>query len=95
MKETTTILNESATAKAFDKQSIHFDVLFGADSIIRYKRQRVRDHVDLLLNPGSSILELNAGTGEDAVYFAKKGHQVHAPDISAGMQLILGKKIVN
>jgi len=31
-------------------------------------------------------VELNAGTGEDAVFFARKGHSVHATDIASGMQ---------
>jgi ubiquinone/menaquinone biosynthesis C-methylase UbiE len=39
-----------------------------------------------------SILELNAGTGDDAIYFASKGHHVHATDISNGMQQELQKK---
>ena len=44
------------------------------------------------LAPRSSILELNAGTGEDAVYFAQQGHNVHATDISAGMQEVADQK---
>jgi len=53
----------------------------------------VREHVEQFLAPGSSILELNAGTGEDAVYFAGQGHTVHATDISTGMQEVFGRKI--
>src|SRR5690606_26147913 len=37
------------------------------------------------LKPGSRILEINAGTGIDALYFASKGHHVHATDLSDGM----------
>ena len=33
-----------------------------------------------------SILELNAGTGTDAVWFAERGYRVHATDIAEGMQ---------
>jgi methylase of polypeptide subunit release factors len=32
-----------------------------------------------------SILELNAGTGSDAAYFADKGFLVHATDVADGM----------
>jgi SAM-dependent methyltransferase len=46
-----------------------------------------------LLRANSSILELNAGTGEDAVYFASLGHHVHATDISPAMQEQLKKKV--
>jgi len=35
---------------------------------------------------GPSILELNAGTGTDAAYFAAQGYRVHATDIAEGMQ---------
>jgi ubiquinone/menaquinone biosynthesis C-methylase UbiE len=45
------------------------------------------------LSPESSILELNAGTGLDAVFFARLGHRVHATDISEGMQTKLKEKV--
>lgn len=45
------------------------------------------------MKPTSKILELNAGTGEDAVWFAQHGHTVHATDISKGMQEKLAEKI--
>jgi Methylase involved in ubiquinone/menaquinone biosynthesis len=84
--------HEQQAAAAFDKQSVIFDQLYSADTIIQYKRQRVRNHVERYLSPNSNILELNAGTGEDAVYFAGKGHHVHATDISSGMQKVLKEK---
>jgi ubiquinone/menaquinone biosynthesis C-methylase UbiE len=37
------------------------------------------------LQPGASILELNAGTGTDAVYLAQQGYRLHATDIAPGM----------
>jgi len=70
----------------FDKQYAH-------DFIIQYKRKRVRDHVERYLSANSRILELNAGTGEDAIYFANKGHNVHATDIAEGMQFKLQEKV--
>jgi SAM-dependent methyltransferase len=39
------------------------------------------------------MLELNCGTGEDALYFAGRGFKVHATDISAGMLYQLVQKI--
>jgi ubiquinone/menaquinone biosynthesis C-methylase UbiE len=86
------ITNEQQAASAFSKQSAVFDHLYASNTIIQYKRKRVRDHVEYFLKPGSSILELNAGTGEDAIYFANKGHTVHATDISEGMQSVLSSK---
>jgi ubiquinone/menaquinone biosynthesis C-methylase UbiE len=86
-------IQEQAAASAFTKQAPLFDDLYNSNSIIRYKRRRVREHVDRLLSPGSSILELNAGTGEDAVYFATQGHRVHATDIAPGMRDVFLQKI--
>lgn len=84
--------NEQHTAAAFTKQSAVFDNLYSTNSIIQYKRQRVREHMLQYLQPGSTILELNSGTGEDAVWFAQQGHRVHATDIAAGMQQQLIQK---
>lgn len=42
---------------------------------------------------GSSILELNAGTGVDAIFFAGNGMTVHATDISEEMIRIIEAKI--
>src|SRR5476649_2263883 len=85
---------EQAAAAAFNKQAPLFDSLYSRDTIIQYKRKRVREHVMRFLPTRSHILELNAGTGDDAIYFAQQGHTVHATDISAGMQEVLGKKAV-
>ncbi len=85
--------NEQKVAAAFDSQSISFDELYSNNSIIQYKRQRVRAHVQQYLQSNSNILELNSGTGEDALWFALHGHQVHATDISAGMQERLREKV--
>ncbi|MEP7374648.1 MAG: methyltransferase domain-containing protein [Chitinophagaceae bacterium] len=85
-------VNEEAAATAFSKQAPLFDALYSPDTIIQYKRKRVRDHILQWLQPGSHILELNAGTGEDAVFFAQKGHTVHATDISDEMQKLLMEK---
>ena len=93
MKELATITHEQAAAVAFNKQAPVFDNTYNSNTIIQYKRQRVRDHVMKLLSPQSHILELNAGTGDDAVYFAQQGHMVHATDISTGMQEQLIKKV--
>ncbi|MEI9810644.1 MAG: class I SAM-dependent methyltransferase [Bacteroidota bacterium] len=94
MNEPVHILNEQAAAAAFSKQAPLFDELYTGDSIIQYKRKRVRDHVLYYLPPRSHILELNAGTGEDAVFFARYGHTVHATDISDTMQARLKEKAI-
>ena len=93
MNEHTHSVGEHAAEKAFSKQATIFDKLYSSNVIIQYKRQRVRDHVGQFIKPNSKILELNAGTGEDAIWFAQRGHDVHATDISQGMQEKLVEKV--
>jgi ubiquinone/menaquinone biosynthesis C-methylase UbiE len=88
-------LNETEAAKAFSKQSLIFDDYDAGNTIIHYKRQRVREHVLRYMPSGGrgDILELNSGTGEDASYFAQQGYRVHATDIAEGMQFQLREKM--
>jgi ubiquinone/menaquinone biosynthesis C-methylase UbiE len=86
-------IQERTAQTAFNKQAPFFDDLYGKNTIIQYKRERVREHVLQYLKPHASILELNSGTGEDAVCFAKKGYTVHATDISEKMQQVLFEKM--
>lgn len=86
-------VNEQRAALAFSRQSAVFDSIYAGDKIIRYKRERVRQHLLQYLLPGSTMLELNAGTGEDAVFFAGEGYRVHATDIAEGMQEKLWTKV--
>lgn len=85
--------NEQEAAKAFSKQSIHFDELYRYNTIVGFKRERVRNHLLQFLRPNAQILELNSGTGDDAVWFGERGFRVHATDISEGMQEMLRHKI--
>ncbi len=48
-------------------------------------RNKVYSHFTNLLSPGARILELNCGTGTDAVELGRRGHHVHATDIAPGM----------
>jgi len=84
---------EQQAAEAFSRQSAYFDQQYADNTIVHYKRMRVRHHLLALVAPGSRILELNAGTGEDAIYFAQRGYRVHATDISTGMQARLRIKV--
>jgi ubiquinone/menaquinone biosynthesis C-methylase UbiE len=79
-------IHEQKAAMAFTGQSDFFDELYSSNGIIQYKRKRVRELLLRHLKPSGDILELNAGTGEDAVFLAGLGHRVHATDISSGMQ---------
>jgi len=79
--------------RAFSKQSTHFDEDDSSNPILQEWRQRIYAHVDKFLKPNSKILELNAGTGIDAIRFAEQGHSVRATDLSGGMITKMREKI--
>ena len=70
---------------AFNKQSDIFDKYEESNEVLKWMRTVIRQHLLRHLNPGSRILELNAGTGLDTVFLSKQGFNVHATDISDGM----------
>jgi ubiquinone/menaquinone biosynthesis C-methylase UbiE len=80
--------------EAFTRQAAVFDFYQENNPILIWMRKQVRDHVISFLRPGDKILELNAGTGLDAVYFAEKGFNIHATDYSLGMLEKLKDKVI-
>ncbi len=86
-------MNESLAAAAFSTQSKRFDNLYSGNKIIEYKRKRVRAHLKKLIQSDDFILELNSGTGEDAIWMANQNCKVHATDIAIGMLEIIQQKI--
>lgn len=85
--------NTTDVSQAFSKQSIIFDTLYKENKLSEYLRSTFRKEVLAQLKPNSSVLELNCGTGMDAVYFAEKGHTILATDNALGMLEQLNKKI--
>ncbi|KOY85960.1 hypothetical protein AD998_07210 [bacterium 336/3] len=78
---------------AFSKQSVYFDEYDYSNEILVYMRTQVRNHVLRFLKKNDYILELNAGTGLDACFFADYGCSIHATDISDGMLKRFQKKL--
>ncbi len=84
----------NSAKEAFTEQSSIFDTTYSDSFITQYKRYRIRKVIDQIKLPeNSNILELNGGTGEDAIYFAKLGHTVHSTDLSEGMLSQMRSKI--
>ena len=77
---------------AFDGVAEHYDVRFSSQPIARYLRTQIRDRVTPLLRPGQPVLEIGCGTGEDACWFAARGHPVLATDVSGAMLEETGRK---
>lgn len=80
--------------EGFDQIAQHYDTDFVHSSIGKMQRQLVwrylekyfKQHTDL------NILELNCGTGEDALWLAEKGHSILATDVSEKMVEITHSK---
>jgi ubiquinone/menaquinone biosynthesis C-methylase UbiE len=85
--------HEENVARAFSRQSGGYDEHDVQNPILQYMRNAVRKHVLSIAKPESKILELNAGTGLDAAYFASNGFTVHATDVAQGMVSQIQKKI--
>jgi ubiquinone/menaquinone biosynthesis C-methylase UbiE len=78
--------------KAFDRKALVYDPFGENHPNLDRMRSKARNHLRDLLAPGSRLLEINAGTGTDAVYFASSGYRVHATDVSAEMISLIEKK---
>ena len=85
--------NIQQASKAFSAQAEHFDADEELNRILKWMRKQVYRHEEALLSPNSTILELNAGTGIDAIHFAGLGHSVFAIDNAPGMVHQMQKKI--
>jgi ubiquinone/menaquinone biosynthesis C-methylase UbiE len=81
-------------SEAFSRKALVYDEFGDGHMQLDRMREKVRTHVLSYLQPGDRILELNAGTGADAVFFARRGFSVHATDISPGMVARIEEKIV-
>ncbi len=80
-------------AEAFSRTAEKYDSFAQDHPHLTRLRNKVYAHVERVLPRGSHILELNAGTGTDAVALAQRGYSVHATDIAEGMLGRLPEKI--
>lgn len=80
-------------AVAFDTLAPDYDARFTESTLGRLLRRAVWRWTDRAFAPGDRILELNCGTGEDAVHLAARGVRVLATDGSAAMLDVARAKI--
>ena len=76
------------THSPFDLMATTYDADFAESATGRAQRRRVWKYLTPLLNEAGrplQILEINCGTGEDAIQLASLGHQVIATDASQAM----------
>ena len=74
-----------AVSDAFDKKADLYDAFTQLNPHLQWLRGRVYEHVQSVVPVGAHILELNAGTGEDAVALIKRGYRIHATDLAPAM----------
>jgi len=79
------VLSMGVSDYAFDTLAAHYDDHFTYTKIGGLLRQAIWRRFDINFHPGSRVLELNCGTGEDAVYLGRRGVQVLATDSSRAM----------
>lgn len=81
--------------KGFSNISHDYEMLDKTSGLILWMRNKVRTHFASTLNEKDNILEINSGSGIDAVFFAKNGYRVHATDVAEGMVNYVKSKIVS
>jgi SAM-dependent methyltransferase len=72
-------------ALAFDRAAASYDAEFGTNPSGLVFRHVFQERLRALFAPGSRVLDLGCGTGEDAVFLASIGVRVHALDVAESM----------
>jgi len=81
-------------AQAFSRTAEKYDAFADDHPNQARMRNKVYAHIQRFIPSGSRILELNCGTGTDAVELAQHGYKVHATDIAPGMLERLQDKVL-
>ena len=78
---------------SFDHIATDYDAQFTNTAVGRLQRAVVQAYLETKTKPGIAVLELNCGTGEDAIWLAQKGCTVLATDISSQMVAATAAKV--
>jgi len=81
-------------AAPFDHIATTYDSTFTQSAIGQLQRKRVWNYLEEIMPQlkGFEILELNCGTGEDALMFSEKGFNIVATDVSEEMLKVTQQK---
>lgn len=85
MQTAQTALGSESIARAFDTLAETYDDVFTRSQIGRAQRAAVHRELDRAFRPGQHILEINCGTGVDALHLGRRGVVVIACDASPRM----------
>lgn len=78
--------------RAFDALAPAFDERFGAWASVAAQRRAVRRELLRAFARGANLLEIGAGTGEDALFLAQQGRHVLATDGAPSMRARIAAK---
>ena len=79
--------------RGFDAVARDYDATWTDTRLGRALRGRVWRHMSSIAAPGQHVLELGCGTGEDALWMARRGIDVVAVDASAAMLSVAERKL--
>ncbi len=86
-------LSSIDTKRGFDRIAEEYDQQFTDSVIGRAQRSLVHRALQNRVHEGQRVLEINCGTGEDAIYLAYRGVSVLACDASASMIDVAREKL--
>ncbi len=84
---------QSPIAEAFSRTAAKYDAFAEDHPHLTRMRGKVYAHLIRYLSPGARLLELNAGSGVDAIFLAQQGYSIHATDIAPGMLARFHEKV--
>jgi ubiquinone/menaquinone biosynthesis C-methylase UbiE len=84
--------SDSAHQAPFDEVAARYDADFTDTPLGHRQRAIVHRYLSQIVQPGYRVLELNCGTGQDALWLARHAREVVATDISEGMLDIARRK---
>ncbi len=87
------IAQATVIADAFDIIALDYDRVFTHSAIGKAQRSQVLRQMERCFAPGSHVLEINCGTGEDALALARNGVRVSAYDASPEMVSTANRKL--
>ncbi|MGD9048285.1 MAG: methyltransferase domain-containing protein [Anaerolineae bacterium] len=75
----------AGVSQAFDRAAQNYDALYQANPVMAWMRSESLTALLTAFVPGSRLLEIGCGTGDEAIALSRAGYRIVATDISAGM----------
>ncbi len=86
---------DGSSPEPFDAVAHRYDSDFSDTPLGRFKRGIVHRYLKSVVGNRTRVLELNCGTGIDALWLASRGCRVTATDASEGMLDVARTRIMN